>query len=128
MRISVMLLSCSKHRWELNGAHDSITNAWEFKSPMVGTLAIVPEPECTLLVDRILSQLSEVLTRNAVHGVRFEDMIDSIWVHHVSICDVVMPRRSPHVVELLAIRNRTSLSTLDCGENVNRKCELIVLY
>ena len=95
---------------------------------MVGTLAIVPDPECKLLVDRILSQLSEVFTRNAVHGVRFEDMMDSIWVPHVSICDVVIPRRSLHVVESLAIRKRAPLSTLDCGENVKTKCELIVLY
>jgi len=58
MRISVMaLLSCKRHRLELNGAHGSITNAGEFKRPMVGTLAMVPEPECTLLVDRILPQL-----------------------------------------------------------------------
>jgi len=63
-----------------------------------------------------------------VRGVGFEDVIDSIWVPQVPIWDGVMPRMSPHVVEPLAIRNRTPLSTLDCGEIVKAKCELMVLY
>ena len=56
------------------------------------------------------------------------DIIDSIWVGQVSIWDGVMPRMSPHVVEPLAIRNRTPLPTLGCGETVKTKRELVVLY